>query len=211
MRWLISSSITLSLTTGTIAVIVEEEPITTNDTAISDTWEIPGLLEQPLPFMSEEFITQMLADEEAKKQKIIAEVASGQHNNLSKNTVAMEERIRLVEAQIGKTYWVFSGSTPRAWDCSGMVKWLYGGLGIELWHGAGVQKNSGVRVDEPKRGDIVAFGHNADTAGHVGIYISKDVMLHAGGRPGQFTSYRSISEFGKFYGEITYTRILETE
>jgi cell wall-associated NlpC family hydrolase len=60
------------------------------------------------------------------------------------------------------------------------------------------------------RGDLVAFGYNADSAGHIGIYISPDVMIHVG-RPGQTTSYRSISEFGKFYGEITYTRILDTE
>jgi cell wall-associated NlpC family hydrolase len=81
---------------------------------------------------------------------------------------------------------------------------------VELYHSASAQKNSGVKVDSPLRGDLVSFGYNADTAGHIGIYVSEDVMIHVG-RPGQRTSYRSISEFGKFYGEIIYTRILDTE
>jgi hypothetical protein len=210
MRWLISSSITLSLTTGAIAVVVEEEPVS-NDTATISTWEMPGAIEPPLPFMSEEYITQMLAEEEAEKQKIIAEVALKLHReNAYKNKIAMEERISLLEAQVGKTWYVFSGSTPRGWDCSGLVKWFYGGLGVELYHSASAQKNYGVKVDTPKRGDIVAFGYGPDSAGHIGIYVSEDVMIHVG-RPGQKTAYASITEFGKDYRYITYTRILHTE
>jgi hypothetical protein len=210
MRWLISSSITLSLTTGAIAVVVEEEPVS-NDTTTVSTWQMPGAIERPLPFMSEEYIAQMIAEQEAEKQRIIAEVALKLHReNAYKNKIAMEERIRLLEEQVGKTWYVFSGSTPRGWDCSGLVKWFYGGLGVDLYHSAGAQKNSGVKVDTPKRGDIVAFGYGPDSAGHIGIYISEDVMIHVG-RPGQKTAYRSISEFGEDYRYITYTRILDTE
>jgi hypothetical protein len=210
MRWLISSSITLSLTTGAIAVVVEEEPVSKDTTTVS-TWQMPGAVEPPLPFMSEEYITQMLAEEEAEKQRIIAEVALKLHReNAYKNKIAMEERIRLLEAQIDKTWYVFSGSTPRGWDCSGLVRWFYEGLGVDLYHSASAQKNSGVRVDTPKRGDIVAFGYGPQSAGHIGIYVSEDVMIHVG-RPGEKTSYRSISDFGEDYRYITYTRILDTE
>jgi hypothetical protein len=208
MRWLISSSITLSLTTGAIAVVVEEEPVS-NDTATSNSWSMPGAIEPPLPFIEQ--MVQRAEEQEAERQRIIAEVALQQHrDNLYKNKIAMEERISLLEQQVGKTWYVFAGSTPRGWDCSGLVKWFYGGLGVELYHSASAQKNSGVKVDSPLRGDLVSFGYNADTAGHIGIYVSEDVMIHVG-RPGQRTSYRSISEFGKFYGEIIYTRILDTE
>jgi hypothetical protein len=211
MRWLISTSITLSLTTGAIAVVVEEEPIETNDITISSTSNMMGAIEPSPLFMSEEYIAQMIAEEEAERQRIIAEVALKKHReNAEKNKIAMEERIRLLEEYVGKTWYVFSGSTPRGWDCSGLVKWFYAGLGVELYHGASSQKNSGKKVDNPLRGDLVSFGHNADSAGHIGIYVSEDVMIHVG-RPGQKTSYRSISEFGAFYGEVVYTRILDTE
>jgi hypothetical protein len=211
MRWLISSSITLSLTTGAVATVVEEKPIETNDATISSTSYMMGAMEPSPSFMSEEYIAQMIAEEEAERQRIIAEVALKKHReDAYKNKIAMEERIRLLEAQVGKTWYVFGGSTPRGWDCSGLVKWFYGGLGVELYHGASSQKNSGVKVDSPVRGDLVSFGYNADSAGHIGIYISPDVMVHVG-RPGQTTSYRSISEFGEVYGEVIYTRILDTE
>jgi len=206
MRWLLSSSITLSLATGT-AVAVAEAPIVANDTAIS----IMASGAQSPRFLSDEYIAQMVAEEKAKKDKALADVSVGYHADIENNTIAMEERIRLLEKHIGKTWYVFSGSTPQGWDCSGMVRWFYQGLGVELWHGASAQKNAGTKVDKPKRGDIVSFGHNGDTAGHVGLYIAPDVMLHAGGKRGQKTSYRSISEFGKFYGEIAYTRIIETK
>jgi cell wall-associated NlpC family hydrolase len=205
MRWLLSSSITLSLATGTIAVA--GETIVANDTAISIMSEA-GVY-TPL-FMGNEYVVQMVAEEKAKKEKIIADVSAGYWADVDKNTVAMKERISLLEEQIDKTWYVFSGSTPQGWDCSGMVKWFYQGLGVELWHGASAQKNAGIKVDEPKLGDIVSFGFNGDTAGHVGLYIAPDVMLHAGGRPGQKTSYRSISEFNIQYGELEYTRIIQT-
>ena len=206
MRWLLSSSITLSLATGTIAVA--GETIVANDTAIGIMSEA-GVY-TPL-FMGDEYVAQMVVEEKAKKEKIIAEVSAGYWSDVDKNTVAMGERIRLLEEQIDKTWYVFSGSTPQGWDCSGMVKWFYQGLGTELIHRASAQKNAGIKVNNPKRGDIVAFGHNGDTAGHVGLYIAPDVMLHAGGQRGQKTSYRSISEFGNQYGEITYTRIIDTK
>jgi hypothetical protein len=205
MRWLLSSSITLSLATGVIAVA--EEPIVANDTTISIMSEA-GVY-TPL-FMGDEYIVQMMAEEQAKKEKSIADVYAGDWSDFDKNTVAMEERFKLLEEQIGITPWVFGGSTTSAWDCSGMVKWFYQGLGLELRHGASAQKNSGVKVYKPKRGDIVSFGFDGDTAGHVGLYITPDVMLHAGGQPGQKTSYRSISEFNIQYGELEYTRIIQT-
>jgi peptidoglycan DL-endopeptidase CwlO len=206
MRWLLSSSITLSLATGTIAVA--GETIVANDTANS-TMSEAGVY-TPL-FMGDEYVVQMVAEEKAKKEKIIATVSAGYWTDVDKNTVAMKERISLLEEQIDTTWYVFSGSTPQGWDCSGMVKWFYQGLGVELWHGASAQKNAGIKVDEPKLGDIVSFGFNGDTAGHVGLYIAPDVMLHAGGQRGQKTSYRSISEFNKQYGELEYTRIIDTK
>lgn len=207
MRWLLSSSITLSLATGTAVAVVAEEPIA-NDTAIS----IMAEADQSGPkFLGDEYIEQMLAEEKAKKKQAISDVASGIHADPEKNTIAMEERIAQLKKQVDKTWYVFSGSTPSGWDCSGLVRWFYQGLGVELHHGASVQKNSGEKVDKPKLGDIVSFGHSGDSAGHVGIYIAEDVMLHAGGKKGQKTSYRSISEFGKYYGEIVYTRILYTD
>jgi len=119
----------------------------------------------------------------------------------------------LVKNQIGKTPWVFSGSTPRAWDCSGLVKWTYAHLGVDLQHSATKQRLSGEFVTEPKIGDLVSFNFRSyGSAYHVGIYVGPDEMIHAGGKPGDRTEIRSISGWQKDNGnsEVTYTRIIET-
>jgi cell wall-associated NlpC family hydrolase len=130
---------------------------------------------------------------------------------LSKNTKELKQAINLTSKNINKTWYVFSGSTPQGWDCSGLVKWAYGHLGFDLYHGATAQMQSGRRVVQPKFGDIVGFKYNgASMFYHVGIYISDDLMLHSGGKKGDRTELRSISDFGGSYSKIEYTRLVDT-
>jgi cell wall-associated NlpC family hydrolase len=119
----------------------------------------------------------------------------------------------LVKNQIGKTPWVFGGSTPYAWDCSGLVMWTYAHLDVELEHSATKQRLSGKFVAKPKIGDLISFNHQSyGSAYHIGIYIGPDEMLHAGGKPGDRAEIRSISDWQKVNGnsEVTYTRLIET-
>lgn len=119
------------------------------------------------------------------------------------------EAVKETKSYAGKTWYVFSGSTPRGWDCSGLVRWTYLQVGIELPHSATDQLYAGVLVDEPRLGDIVTFSFNGSTAGHAGIYLSEDKMIHSGGKRGDKTEVESISEFGKPYSKIFYTRIIK--
>jgi len=122
---------------------------------------------------------------------------------LADNARAIESMMNAVERYIGKTPYVFSGSTPSGWDCSGLTSWAYARLGIELHHGATAQLYSGEIVSKPKRGDLVIFGSGY----HAGLYHKPGVMLHAGGNPGEYTEYRKISDFP---GGVRYVRLLET-
>jgi hypothetical protein len=122
----------------------------------------------------------------------------------------MRAAVKSLRANVGHTWYVFSGNTPSGWDCSGLTMWFYEQLGVELKHSASVQKNSGVIVDRPKIGDIVAFGWKGyDGAGHVGIYIGDGLMIHAGGGPGDRTNIMKVSDFAKSNWNtlVTYTRI----
>ena len=116
--------------------------------------------------------------------------------------------VKETKSYAGKTWYVFSGSTPQGWDCSGLVMWTYLQVGIELPHSATDQLYAGTIVDTPRLGDIVTFSYNGKTAGHAGIYLSEDKMIHAGGKRGDKTEVKSISEFGKPYSKIFYTRII---
>jgi cell wall-associated NlpC family hydrolase len=99
------------------------------------------------------------------------------------------------------------------WDCSGLVRWTYGHLGINLRHSANTQRDSGTIVTEPKIGDIVSFNYRgSSSAYHSGIYLGPDEMIHSGGKPGDRTKIISISEWAEDNNnsEIVYTRIIET-
>lgn len=108
-----------------------------------------------------------------------------------------------------KTWYVFSGASPSGWDCSGLTLWTYQQIGIELPHRASAQGNLGTKVKRPKYGDIVVFKYKGySSAYHVGIYLSKDKMIHAP-MPGQPTQQGSIREFAGGYSNVSYVRILE--
>ena len=129
----------------------------------------------------------------------------------TRNTKKLNTVLRQLKGQIHKTWYVFSGDSPRGWDCSGMTMWAYGQLGVNLEHRASKQKYEGTLVKTPKVGDIVAFTYKgSQSAYHVGIYLGNDRMIHAGGGKGDYTSIVNISKFAGKYSNVSYTRILQT-
>lgn len=75
------------------------------------------------------------------------------------------------------TPYVYGGTTPSGFDCSGFVKYVYAHFGISLPRTSYSQLNSGVAVtrDELQPGDLVFFRN----AGHVGIYAGNGNYMHA--------------------------------
>ena len=72
----------------------------------------------------------------------------------------------------------WGGASPAAgFDCSGLVYWAYGRLGIELPHSSYALYDQGRRVarSRMKAGDLLFFSG----LGHVGIYIGRGRMVHA--------------------------------
>ena len=72
----------------------------------------------------------------------------------------------------------WGGASPAAgFDCSGLVYWAYGRLGIELPHSSYALHELGrpVARSRIKAGDLLFFSG----LGHVGIYIGRGRMVHA--------------------------------
>lgn len=130
--------------------------------------------------------------------------------SLLKNKQALESRLLELESYVDKTWYVFSGSSPSGWDCSGMTKWFYQDLGIELDHSASKQaKNAGHYVDTPQIGDIVGFKHlNSKKYYHVGIYAGDNMVIHAK-KPGTRTEKISLSDGWFSKSEISFIRVIE--
>jgi cell wall-associated NlpC family hydrolase len=72
----------------------------------------------------------------------------------------------------------WGGASPAAgFDCSGLVYWAYGRLGIELPHSSYALHELGrpVARSKMKAGDLLFFSG----LGHVGIYLGRGRMVHA--------------------------------
>ena len=72
----------------------------------------------------------------------------------------------------------YGGTSPSAgFDCSGLVYWAYGRLGVAVPHSSYALAGEGrpVRMSRLRRGDLLFFYGN----GHVGLYIGHGRMVHA--------------------------------
>jgi cell wall-associated NlpC family hydrolase len=150
--------------------------------------------------------------EQQAEDALQKQIAKAEHERaLLNNQKAIKEKLNKLSSYVGKTWYVFSGSSPSGWDCSGMTRWFYQGLGIEIEHSASKQgKNAGYHVDTPKPGDIVAFSHmNSEKYYHVGIYIGNNKIIHAGFRPGTKTEKISLDSPAFKDSEISFVRVIE--
>jgi cell wall-associated NlpC family hydrolase len=90
----------------------------------------------------------------------------------------------------------WGGTSPASgFDCSGLVYWAYGRLGIPVPHSSYALYSRGrwVARSRMKAGDILFFSG----LGHVGIYIGRGRMVHA---PHSGTNVQVVSLRGSSYG-----------
>jgi len=80
-------------------------------------------------------------------------------------------------AQVGDPY-VWGGSGPNGFDCSGLTSYAYAAAGVSLPHSSRAQARMGTAVSrgDLQPGDLVFFG---SPVYHVGIYVGGGKMVHA--------------------------------
>ena len=83
---------------------------------------------------------------------------------------------------VGYPY-VYGGSSPKGFDCSGLTYYVYAQFGYSINRTASNQLSNGYAVEKSQLqpGDLVMFRQNGSTkpASHVGIYIGNGQYVHA--------------------------------
>ncbi len=109
--------------------------------------------------------------------------------------------VDLASQFLGVPY-VYGGSSPSGFDCSGLVQYVYKQLGYNLHRVADSQMTNGIAIsrEDLAPGDIVGFYSSigGSYVGHVGIYIGDGMMIHAP-RTGDVVKVTSI-EPGTYHG-----------
>ena len=109
--------------------------------------------------------------------------------------------LQLAQKYIGVPY-VWGGSTPDGFDCSGYVQYVFREAGIEIPRTADEQFMYGYPVDQDRLlpGDLVFFETYEPGPSHIGIYFNATYFLHADSASGMIT----FDTLERAYREETY-------
>ena len=85
--------------------------------------------------------------------------------------------VNTAEAQLGKPY-VYAGSGPDVFDCSGLTMFAWAAAGVSLPHNAEAQFEAlpHLSIDQLQPGDLVFFGSPIH---HVGMFVGNGTMIEA--------------------------------
>lgn len=149
----------------------------------------------------------------SKKEETTTKVENTSTKSVSNETkssgkVTGAEVVSYAKQYLGSKY-VYGGSSPSGFDCSGFTTYVYKHFGISLSRSSSAQASNGRAVDRNNLavGDIVCFSSSSKSTkiGHVGIYIGGNRFIHAANsRKGVITSKMS----GDGYYFVTARRVI---
>ena len=120
----------------------------------------------------------------------------------NRNDAKLRNILRAAYSVIGTPY-VFGGTSPYGFDCSGFTQYAFARAGISLPRTADVQYYSGRRVpiSNLRPGDLVFFTTYEPGASHCGIYVGNGRFIHAGSSTGVTVSDAFTGYWGaRYYG-----------
>ncbi|PGT84485.1 hypothetical protein COD11_11150 [Bacillus sp. AFS040349] len=113
-------------------------------------------------------------------------------------TLNAEALITEAKKYIGVPY-VWGGSTPTGFDCSGYLSYVYNTQGIKIPRTVATIWEATTTVSSPQKGDLVFFTTTAPGPTHAGIYMGDNKFIHAGSSTGV-----TISDMNNTYWKPRY-------
>jgi cell wall-associated NlpC family hydrolase len=137
---------------------------------------------------------QQIADDAARANRSSARVPMGGKAATGRAAAAYAA----AQNEVGKPY-VYGGSGPKSFDCSGLTSYAYRQAGVSLPRTAAEQASAGTRIYSQSQlgiGDLVIFYGDHH---HVGLYAGDGMVLHAP-KPGAYVRYEAISDMPFQFG-----------
>jgi len=115
-------------------------------------------------------------------------------------TSLRERLVSTAKQYIGVPY-VWGGSTPSGFDCSGFVKYVFDRNGISLPRTSSEQWKVGTWIPKSslKAGDLVFFDTGSGGVSHLGIFIGNGQFIHASSSKGVVISSLSSTYWTNAY------------
>lgn len=131
-------------------------------------------------------------------------------NEFGEHHVSTSDPVAETALKFMNSPYIWGGRVPSGIDCSGLTQLVYKILGKPIPRDSWQQAEAGTEVsfiDEAKPGDLVFFDDERGKISHVGMILSRGLVIHASGR----VRIDSIDHQGIFKAEINdYSHHLRT-
>jgi len=171
---------------------------------------------------AEKAAAEKAAAEKAKKEaaaKAAAQAAAKKQSQKSKSSSASDGGyttpaasskgqaiVNQAKKYLGVRY-VYGGTSPKGFDCSGLVQYVCKSVGISVNRTAASQFSNGKAVNKKdlQPGDLLFFSKGGRIS-HVGIYVGNGQMIHAP-QTGDVVKYSSINSAYRVKGYVGARRV----
>ncbi|MGA2406666.1 MAG: C40 family peptidase [Bacteroidales bacterium] len=119
----------------------------------------------------------------------------------SNNYISTNDSITDTAMKFINSPYIWGGRVPSGLDCSGLTQLVYKIQGIPIPRDSWQQAEKGINIDfidQTEPGDLVFFDNDKSRIAHVGMILSRGLVIHASGR----VRIDSIDHQGIFKPEI---------
>lgn len=179
-----SAEIVTTLTLNTEVTVISEDAGWTRvksgeyegyiaTTLLSDTKQEETVTSRSSGIREEMANTEEVASKETENATTEPPSSTGSQDGATGSAV-----VEKAKQYLGAKY-VYGGTSPSGFDCSGFTYYIYKQFGITLNRTAAAQYSNGVSVsrDNLQLGDLIMFGKSG--INHVGIYMGGGTIIHA--------------------------------